>query len=629
MDASSTAIGPDLRAAFDALPTATALYRVSDDEPRLVMSNAALRRLGCDAGELEMPGAEGPLWKAILASLGSGSAEETMLLVRDMRVPFRVRAEAAAETGDVVVQFGLADQPWAVERELRSRIQQLQDLVDNSTALMYVKDLNGQYRIVNHYFARLFGMPVDEIVGKTDHDLFPASSADVYAAHDRSVLEGGTSVEVEEPFATIGGDTDPDEDRRWLSIKFPLLDDSGQPYALGAISTDITDRKRAESAARHAMHEAERANRSKSEFLSRMSHELRTPLNAIIGFAQLLVGARQAPATREGLTHILEAGQHLLELVNDVLDISWIEAGAPGMTTERVSAVGPIHQALEIIRPLAQAQDIEVASDLHGAMHRTVRADPRRLRQVFLNVLGNAVKFNREQGVIYVRVQEREGRLRYLITDTGDGMREVDRERLFAPFVRLEAAAKVEGSGLGLALSRRLLNEMGGEIGIEHTAPGEGSTFFVELTLDEDEEEDAGPVDIPDLPVSRRSRGDATILLIEDTYANVRLVETIAAGMDGVELETVMTGEQGIRFARDARPDLVLLDLNLTDMSGVDVVAALQQDPMTSAIPIIVLSADATPARIAQLRRAGVYEYLTKPFDVHHFVRSVRAALEP
>src|SRR5690348_14751329 len=125
------------------------------------------------------------------------------------------------------------------ERELRSRIRQLQDLVDNSTALMYVKDLDGRYRIVNDFFSKLFGMPVDQIVGLTDHDLFPATSADVYAAHDRAVLEGGTSVEVEEPFSTIGGSTDPDEDRRWLSIKFPLLDDAGQPYALGAISTDI------------------------------------------------------------------------------------------------------------------------------------------------------------------------------------------------------------------------------------------------------------------------------------------------------------------------------------------------------------------------------------------------------
>jgi PAS domain S-box-containing protein len=620
---------PDLGAAFDALPTATAVFDVTGDGPVLITSNAALRSIGDDHAEITAPAADGAVWSVITAAQKSGDVHDVTVTANGRSRRYRVRAEPVPGAGQVVVQFRSADAPWAEERELRSRIRQLQDLVDNSTALMYVKDLDGRYRIVNDFFSKLFGMPVDDIVGLTDHHLFPASSADVYAEHDRAVLEGGTSIEVEEPFSTIGGDTDPDEDRRWLSIKFPLLDDAGHPYALGAISTDITDRKRAESAARSAMHEAERANRSKNEFLSRMSHELRTPLNAIIGFAQLLESTPQTPSTREGLTHILDAGQHLLELVNDVLDISWIEAGAPGLTTERVAAVEPIHQALEIIRPLAQTQDIEVASDLHGALHRTVRADPRRLRQIFLNVLGNAVKFNREQGVIRVRVEERGGRLRYLITDTGDGISEGDRDRLFAPFVRLAAAAGAEGSGLGLALSRRLVEEMGGEIGIEHTAPGEGSTFFVELALDEDEEDETAVAEAPAADASTPMAGAATILLVEDTYANIRLVETIAAGMDGVHLTTVSTGQQGIRAAREGRPDLVLLDLNLADMSGVEVVAALQGDPETAAVPIIVLSADATPARIAQLRRAGVYEYLTKPFDVSHFVRSVRAALEP
>ncbi len=619
----------EFAAAFDALPAAYAVFRRDQLGCRLVASNRAMRRL---LSEGEGQSGSSPSHEALLSGLATRidtDGTQDLTLIIDGR-PTRFGLELTpVEPSLVVVQLRRAAEARSEERELRSRIQQLQDLVDNSAALMYVKDLDGRYQIVNDFFSRLFGLPVEEIVGRTDHELFPASSADVYASHDRSVLQGGVPVEVEEPYSTIGGVTDPDDNRRWLSIKFPLLDDNGSPYALGAISTDITDRKRAESAARHAMHEAERANRSKSEFLSRMSHELRTPLNAIIGFAQMLTASPLEPVTREAVTHILDAGRHLLELVNDVLDISWIEAGAPGLTTDRVSAVEPIHQALEIIRPLAQAHDIEVASDLHGALHRTVRADSRRVRQVFLNVLGNAVKFNREQGMIRVRVEEHDGMLRYLITDTGYGIDATERDRLFAPFVRLVGAAGTEGSGLGLALSRRLIEEMGGQIGIMHSAPGEGSTFFVDLELDERDELEPVTASEVDAETYTAPVTSAAILLIEDTYANVRLVETIVAGMDGIRLATAATGEEGIRSALTATPDLILLDLNLADMSGVEVVAALQRDPSTATIPIIVLSADATPARIAQLRRAGVYEYLTKPFDVHHFVRSVRAALEP
>lgn len=331
---------------------------------------------------------------------------------------------------------------------------------------------------------------------------------------------------------------------------------------------------------------------------------------------------------REAVAHILDAGQHLLALVNDVLDISWIEAGAPGLGNERFAAVEPIHQALEIIRPLAQAQDLELVSDLHGAMHRYVVGEPRRLRQVFINILGNAVKFNRQQGAIRVRCEESDGRLRYLVTDTGDGISEDDLSRLFSPFVRLSGAADTEGSGLGLALSKRLVEEMRGSIGIAHTAPGEGSTFFVEIPLAEDQSIDSSLAELATVVDDTEARHEATILHVEDTYANIRLVETIVAGMSGIDLVSATSGAEGIREARARIPDLVLLDLNLTDMSGLEVVRELRSDTSTSHIPIIVLSADATPARVAAARRAGVNEYLTKPFDVQHFARSVRAALE-
>jgi PAS domain S-box-containing protein len=624
-----------MEAAFQAIPLATAVFEIGDAHaPAYIFGNDDLQTIldGEPGAFLEhLAEHDRTFWDAVLASAEHRASRTVAIELGDRIRRFRIRArhfEADGGRPHLIVQFRTLDEVESREQELRSTISQLQDLVDNSTALMYVKDLDGRYLIVNDFFARLFGVGPSEIVGKSDHELFPESSADVYSVHDRSVLERGESLEVEEPFAAIGGATDPDDDRRWLSIKFPLLDETGRPYALGAISTDITDRKRAESAAREAMQQAERANRSKNEFLSRMSHELRTPLNAIIGFAQLLADSAVERDARESAGHILEAGRHLLGLVNDVLDITWIEAGAPGIESGPISAVEPIHQALEIIRPLAQANDLELASDLHGALHQTVIADSRRLRQVFLNLLGNAVKFNRDQGAIRVWCEVRGARLRYVVTDTGPGISDTDRVRLFVPFVRLDSAGDIEGSGLGLALSRRLVEEMGGELGIAHSAPGEGTTFFVEVALAEPGIEH--PTELP--PIRERIGASgaatvATILHVEDTYANLRLVESIVARMDGFRVVSCARGREGIEMARALQPDAILLDLNLADMSGVDVVNALRADPATAAIPIIVLSADATPARIAQLTAIGVAEYLTKPFDIHRFQQSVRAAV--
>lgn len=619
---------PDL-AVFEALPAACALF--ARDRARgelvLVATNTAFEQhVDVDLAFLvDEPEPASRLGSALDAALIDGRWRTVTLPGYGGRL--RARRFPGDDAGLVVAEF--AEPQLFDELALRSRVDQLQDLVDNSTALMYVKDLDGRYLIVNDYFARRFGVQPSEIVGRTDHDLFPHSSASVYNRHDRDVVESGVSVEVEEPFATIGGETDDDDDRRWLSIKFPLLDSSGRPYALGAISTDITDRKRAESAARIAMHEAERANQSKSEFLSRISHELRTPLNAIIGFAQLMHDGSVTPSQQEGSRHILDAGRHLLSLVNDVLDITWIDAGAPGLALSTVPAVEPIQEALQLIRPIARADDIEIASDLHDALFRSVHGDAQRLRQVFLNLLSNAVKFNSRHGAIRVTCKAEGDRLRFLVTDTGRGIRDDERELLFTAFGRLPSSADVEGTGLGLALSRRLVEEMGGELGIEHSAIGEGTTFYVELVM----APDAEPA-LPSAPVAARAAefGDiaATVLHIEDTHANLRLVEHILSRYEKLDLVPAMSGSAGIDAAhalgRDL--DLVLLDLNLSDMTGADVISAFRDDPVLKDVPVIVLSADATPTRIAHLRSMGIADYLTKPLDIHLFLGAVRAVLE-
>ncbi|CAH0176924.1 Virulence sensor protein BvgS [Arthrobacter sp. Bi83] len=624
------------QSAFDAAPLATAIFRKESPKGLVFLGgNSKLDALLHGSTEPAVDPDEAPtpaLIKLVATSLSELADDQTMTVhLGDQLAAFRPQVKTFNIPGDpaeyMVVQLAALAEPDSIEHDLHSTIRQLKDLLDNSAALMYVKDLDGRYLIANHYYARRLGVTAESIIGLTDYDLFPKAVADNYSNNDDMVIRTSSSIEVEELLATDRDQSELDEDSRWLSIKFPLLDDAGKPYALGAISTDITDRKRAERAAREAMHDAERANRSKSEFLSRMSHELRTPLNAILGFAQLLQDLPLSPRAAESASHILDAGKHLLALVNDVLDITWIEAGAPGIASVPVPAIDSIHQALKLVRPLAAAQDIEIASDLHGALHRYVLADTQRLRQVFINLLSNAVKFNNPQGAVRVWCEVVDGALRFLVMDTGPGMSEDDVERLFKPFVRLDQSASIEGSGLGLALSRRLVEEMGGSLGIEHTAPGEGSTFYVDMPLAPAPEEDLDTSAPKKDAVDTSDAAHATILQIEDTYANIRLVENIISGMGGLNLISATSGESGVALAQDNAPQLILLDVNLSDMSGVEVVKLLQQDQRTKDIPVIILSADATPARIAELRSMKILDYLTKPFDIEHFARTVRQAL--
>ena len=520
------------------------------------------------------------------------------------------------------------------ERELHGAVRRLRDLVDHSSAMMFMKSLDGRYLVANESYLRSNGYTAEEVLGRTDHELYPRERADEYVANDLRVLSTGEAIEVEEPTVELEPPDGETELGAWLSIKFPLLDDDGRPYALGAVSTDISDRKRAEAQVRQAADLAERANQAKSEFVSRMSHELRTPLNAIIGFGQLLRLEPLEPPAASSVDRVLDAAQHLLGLVNEVLDLSWIEAGAPGLALVATPAATPLQEALQLVRLLANERDIELISDLHGALNRYVLADPQRLKQIFLNLLSNAIKYNRPAGVIRVRCHCDGENLRFLFTDTGIGIAEQDVARLFAPFTRLnQPDGDTEGSGLGLALSRRLAEEMGGQLEVLHTAPGEGSTFFLELPLIPAPEE---PPELSALPAFSPDVGSAlavepgatgTVLYIEDTPANVELVARILDRMGGLKLLNAMRAHAGLQLAATHRPDLILLDLHLADLDGDEVVRRLKADEATAGIPLIVVSADATPARVRRMKELGINDYLTKPLDVLGFALAVRSAL--
>ena len=390
--------------------------------------------------------------------------------------------------------------------------------------------------------------------------------------------------------------------------------------ALGAaneqLQQEIAERRRAEEKADHA-------NRAKSDFLSRMSHELRTPLNGILGFAQLLEMESLPADQEESVAQILKAGRHLLGLINEVLDISRIETGRLQLSLEPVPVGETLRGALDIVRPLAAQHGIALNAGAADERQH-VLADRQRLQQVLLNLLSNAVKYNRTGGTVAVSCEEILGeRLRILVRDTGHGISPDKLDRLFTPFDRLGAEGTgVEGTGLGLALSKHLVDVMGGTLDVTSQV-GVGSTFAVELPLTaapvEALEPRGGSPTVDPAPPDARM----VVLYIEDNLSNLRLIEQVLGRRPRTTLLSAMQGRLGLDLAREHRPDLILLDLHLPDLPGQEVLRRLLDEPRTREIPVLILSADATPGHVERLLAAGARAYLTKPLDVRQLLALV------
>jgi signal transduction histidine kinase/CheY-like chemotaxis protein len=401
-----------------------------------------------------------------------------------------------------------------------------------------------------------------------------------------------------------------------------------------AVATGVARAQLSEQAARLAAskEEAERAGRAKSEFLSRMSHELRTPLNAILGFAQLLELEELDARQRDNVVHIVSGGRHLLDLINEVLEITRLEVGGLTPTIEPVHVETLIREAVELVTPLASARKIDMRAKL-GSHHDTwIAADPQRLKQILLNLLANAVKYNRDEGSVTVTLKPEGDRLCIRVTDTGLGISQDQLPKLFIPFERLGAEATgVEGTGLGLVLALRLAEAMGGTMGVE-SQPWIGSTFWLELPFAEapaadvevpapenDEEEEQAPKPVVG--------NEVKVLYIEDDVTNVQLISKLFSEDSRVELMTTLHGKLGVELARVHRPHLILLDLHLPDIHGEEVIKRLRQDSVTKGIPIVVVSADATEETKARVRVLGVKRYLTKPLDLDAVTAAVREVL--
>lgn len=385
----------------------------------------------------------------------------------------------------------------------------------------------------------------------------------------------------------------------------------------------VRDNRRLHAARRAA----DEANLAKSAFLSRMSHELRTPLNGILGFAQLLQLDDLREDQRESTDQIVKGGNRLLELINEVLDISRIESGTVRLSLEPVLVGDVVGDAIELIRPVANDRGIRLRSELTADTSEAyVIADRQRLGQVVLNLLSNAVKYNVQQGSVSVSAGKTDGRLRIGVTDTGPGIPDEKIPLLFTPFERLGAEqTNVQGTGLGLTLSKNLVEAMGGTVHVD-TMMGEGTTFWVELKI----ADAPPPKEQPTVAEAvARPASSGKILYIEDNLSNLRLIERVLSRRGDVELISAMTGALGLELAQQHIPNLVLLDLQLPDLQGDTVLARLRRDPRTASIPVVILSADATPGEIERLREAGANEYMTKPVDVPEFLSLVDRILAP
>jgi PAS domain S-box-containing protein len=529
--------------------------------------------------------------------------------------PFFGREEVASLEG----LAAFADLALARNQLLDSQ-RRLAQIVESSDDAIVSTTLDGVITSWNRGAQRLYQYDAEEVVGRPASILAPPELADEWGQLWATLRRGVRIEGYETRRLTKGG--------RTIEVSLtvsPVRDADGNVAEASTIARDVSERNQAEREREAAREDAHSANQSKSEFLSRMSHELRTPLNAIIGFGQLLEMDGLDETQREYVERILRGGQHLLKLINEVLDISRIESGTVSISLEPIDADGAVAEALELISPMAAQRGLRVAAPERPPAPRYAVADHQRLKQILLNLLSNAVKYNRDGGSITVSIEERDERLTILVSDTGGGLTREQQDRLFVPFERLGAeAGPTEGTGLGLALSKALAEVMQGSLELIASEPSVGTTFAVDLPLGEPVSAGvAGPApgahDFPEPAENVRLE----ILYIEDNRSNLRLVEEILAYRPQVKLLAAMQGCLGLELAGQHVPDLVILDLHLPDIPGSEVLARLRSDPATAAIPVIVLSADATEGQIRRLLEAGAQAYLTKPLDVRNFLELV------
>jgi PAS domain S-box-containing protein len=516
-----------------------------------------------------------------------------------------------------------------VEEKLRWTEEGFRLMVESVTDCAIVM-LDSAGRVVswNTGAQRIKGYPAEEIVGQHFSRFYPP--ADIARGVPQRDLN---SAAAEGRFEVEGWRVRKDGSMFWANVVFTAIrDQAGNARGFAKLTRDLTERRLVEQTLTTAKGAAEKANLAKSEFLSSMSHELRSPLNAILGFAQLMESdaTPATPSQKASIDEILRAGWYLLELINEILDLAQIESGKLSLSPEPTSLPEVIVECQAMIEPQAQSRGIRMTFPRFD-VPCFVAVDRTRLKQVLINLLSNAIKYNQAGGTVVVDCAGSTAeRIRLNVRDTGAGLPPEKLAQLFQPFNRLgQEHGAEQGTGIGLVMSKRLVELMGGVLGVESRV-GVGSVFWCELgaaAAPELEAETAQPA------VLARAQAQAgaplrTLLYVEDNPANLKLVEQLIARRPTIRLLIAVDGNMGIQLARANQPDMILMDINLPGISGIEALKILRDDPATAHIPIVALSANAMPRDIAKGLEAGFFSYLTKPIKVKEFMEALDVALE-
>jgi PAS domain S-box-containing protein len=610
-------------------------------DPQEVIARAAA--LSLELGTQITPGFEALVFKA---SRGIEDIYELTYIRKDgSRFPAVVSVTALRDIhdhGGIIGYLLIGTDNTArkqVEEEQKKLDQRLRDqqfytrsLIEANIDAIMTTDPEGIITDVNNQMETLTGHSRDELIGAPFKNFF-TDPARAKAAIKRVLREGKVTDYELTARAKDGNET-------VVSYNVTnFYNRDGILQGVFAAARDVTERKRWDQVLQENTLEletakaiAEKANLAKSDFLSSMSHELRSPLNAVLGFAQLMESDTPppTPSQKASIDQILHAGWYLLELINEILDLSVIESGRLSLSLEPVSLPEVMLECQAMIEPQALKRGISMTFP-HFEDPCFIKADRTRVKQVLINLLSNAIKYNQAGGAVIVNcLMGTPGRLRISVKDTGAGLSPEKLAQLFQSFNRLgQEASGEEGTGIGLVVSKRLVELMEGMIGVESIV-GKGSVFWIELLAESDPHAGyikAACATITEEPVAAGARS-RLLLYVEDNPANLKLIEQLITRRPDMRLLTAQNGRDGINLARASLPDVILMDINLPGINGIEAMKLLRLDPATAHIPIVALSANAIPSDIEKGLEAGFYRYLTKPIKVNEFFETLNEALE-